>query len=323
MLTGSAAASSTRMTAAVSRSSSPAGNFGFISCKSSSKESVPCFGARRPCASFFRRVTSLRHQAGSPANFRERPLLRDEPPFRGSGRIATSALFGHARGDWLIVYLRGGAKAMWLRVVLRIVAVGIAVALAGVSSAVAEESYPAEIVPQMGHAGEVYSVAVSPDGRFALSGGCNTIDPDGQCIEDSTKLWEVATGKELRSFSGQATSVVFTPDGRFALARGGKTLLLWDVATGKELRTFTGHQSLVHSIAVSPDGRFALSGAGVLISGSGELKLWELATGKELRSFKAYAWPVNSVAFSPDGRLALSGSCDEYSGKSQAALGAL
>jgi hypothetical protein len=46
------------MTSAVSTGSSPARTFGFISCKSSSKESVPCFGARRSCAAFFRRVTS-------------------------------------------------------------------------------------------------------------------------------------------------------------------------------------------------------------------------------------------------------------------------
>ena len=57
-LTGRAPASSTRMTPAVSASASPVGSFGFISCKSSSKESVPCFGARRSCASCFRRVTS-------------------------------------------------------------------------------------------------------------------------------------------------------------------------------------------------------------------------------------------------------------------------
>ena len=58
MLTGSAAASSTRTTATVSGSPSTVGNFGFISCKSSSKESMPCFGARRSFSAFLRRSAS-------------------------------------------------------------------------------------------------------------------------------------------------------------------------------------------------------------------------------------------------------------------------
>ncbi len=43
---------------------------------------------------------------------------------------------------------------------------------------------------------------------------------------------------------------------------GDKTLKLWDVATGKEIRTFVGHTSTVDSVAFSPDGRTALSGSG-------------------------------------------------------------
>jgi TIR domain/WD domain, G-beta repeat len=77
--------------------------------------------------------------------------------------------------------------------------------------------------------GSVDSVAFSPDGRTALSGGY------------ALKLWEVATGKDVRSFSGGDTrSVAFSPDGRTALSGGYHTLILWDVATGKELRSFSG-----------------------------------------------------------------------------------
>jgi membrane-associated protease RseP (regulator of RpoE activity) len=58
-------------------------------------------------------------------------------------------------------------------------------------------------------------------------------------------------------------SVAFSPDGRTALSAGGddKTLKLWDTATGQELRTFTGHSDRVTSVAFSPDGGTALSGS--------------------------------------------------------------
>jgi WD40 repeat protein len=90
------------------------------------------------------------------------------------------------------------------------------------------------------------------------------------------KLWEVATGKELHTFtghSGAVWSVAFAPDGRTALSGSlDKTRKLWNVATGKELRTFTGHSGDVKSVAFAPDGRTALSGS----SDDNTLKLWDL-----------------------------------------------
>ena len=57
-------------------------------------------------------------------------------------------------------------------------------------------------------------------------------------------------------------AAAFTPDGSI-LASGGfdQKVKLWNVATGKELRTFEGHQGLVLSLSVSPDGHTLVSGA--------------------------------------------------------------
>ena len=200
---------------------------------------------------------------------------------------------------------------MRLLTALSIATIGIAIACAG--SAAAQDKYPAEIVPQMGHTGDVLSVAFSPDSRFALSGSS----------DNTLRLWEVATGKELRSFTGHmgfVTSVAFSPDGRSVLSGSwDKTLSLWEVATGKELRRFGGHAGRIQSVALSPNGRFALSGScGAFSEKKGEaykcikgaLKLWEVATGKELRTFSGHNNIVESVAFSPDGHFALSGSAD-------------
>jgi len=40
-----------------------------------------------------------------------------------------------------------------------------------------------------------------------------------------------------------------------------KTVKLWDVGSGKELRTLIGHMGEVYSVAPAPDGRTALSGS--------------------------------------------------------------
>jgi WD40 repeat protein len=150
----------------------------------------------------------------------------------------------------------------------------------------------------------VYSVALSPDGRLALTG-----------FIDGAKLWEVATGRELRTlpeYWNTIWSVAFSPDGRLALTGsqfreefGDGTAILWEVATGRELRILKGHSAGVPSVAFSPDGRLALTG-----SSDRTAKLWDVATGRELRTLSGHSNTVWSVAFLPDGRLALTGSWD-------------
>jgi WD40 repeat protein len=57
-------------------------------------------------------------------------------------------------------------------------------------------------------------------------------------------------------------AVAFSPDGRRAVSAGADhDVRLWDVATGRQLRTFAGHTGTVWGIAYSPDGRRAFSGS--------------------------------------------------------------
>ncbi|MBT9310638.1 NB-ARC domain-containing protein [Leptothoe kymatousa] len=150
-----------------------------------------------------------------------------------------------------------------------------------------------------GHSGEVMSVALSEDGRHALSGS----------YDKTMKLWDVTTGEALRTFeghSGGVRSVALSEDGRHALSGSeDKTMKLWDVTTGEALRTFEGHSGWVRSVALSEDGRHALSG-----SSDNTMKLWDVTTGEALRTFEGHSGWVGSVALSEDGRHALSGSSD-------------
>ncbi|HUI06909.1 MAG TPA: protein kinase [Verrucomicrobiae bacterium] len=212
-------------------------------------------------------------------------------------RLAESLL---SQGDALVGAQRGDeARARYVEAIGLLKGCGrpITGALLGLWDSYRSCPPPLNLFP--GHQeGGVKSVASSPDGKFALSGG-----GDG-----TVKLWEVASGRELRSFAGHrgaVLGVVFSPDGKLALSGGDDTMKLWDVANGRKLQDFAGRQGDVRSVAFSPDGKFALSGGD-----DGTVKLWDVASGRELRSFAGYQGSVLGVAFSPDGKFALSGSDD-------------
>ncbi|MCQ3929907.1 MAG: hypothetical protein DPW16_05575 [Chloroflexi bacterium] len=151
----------------------------------------------------------------------------------------------------------------------------------------------------VGHTGRVLAAAVSPDGRYLLSGG-----------DDNTLiLWDIASGDIVRRFTGHTNwvrAVAFSPNGRTILSGSeDNTLILWDVETGEQIRQFRGHTNTVFSVAFSPDGKHALSG-----SGDTTLILWDIETGTQLQKLSGNLGPVASVAFSPDGLTALSGSVE-------------
>ncbi len=66
-----------------------------------------------------------------------------------------------------------------------------------------------------------------------------------------------------------------------------------------------GHNSLVESVAWSPDGCYILSG-----SRDNSVRIWDADTGNLIRTFSGNNSGVSSVAWSPDGSKILSGSRD-------------
>ena len=106
--------------------------------------------------------------------------------------------------------------------------------------------------------------------------------------DNTARLWDVKTGKELRRFEGHSSSVnsvAFSSDGsRILTGSRDKTARLWDVKTGKELRRFEGHTSSVSSVAYSPNGQKVLTG-----SEDKTARLWDVETGKELRRFEGHS----------------------------------
>jgi hypothetical protein len=151
-----------------------------------------------------------------------------------------------------------------------------------------------------GHAGGVLAVALTADGRRAVSGS-----------DDKTlKVWDLESGRVLQtleSHAGGVWAVALTADGRRAVSGSAdKTLKVWDLESGRVLQTLEGHVGQVLAVALTADGRRALSG-----SADKTLKVWDLESGRVLQTLEGHAGGVRAVALTADGRRAVSGSTDE------------
>ncbi|MHC5611443.1 MAG: protein kinase domain-containing protein [Nostoc sp.] len=178
-----------------------------------------------------------------------------------------------------------------------------------------------------GHSNMVHSVAFSP-----ISPNLYDQEKSGKPVgiadrnwgilasgswDNTIKLWDVNTGKEIRTLIGHANwvnSVAFSPDGKF-LASGSAdcTIKLWQVHTGIEIQTITGHSDSVSSVAYCPKTPTTNSKDRQLVaSGSNDytIKLWQVYTGKNICTLTGHSFFVNCIAFSQDGEILASASAD-------------
>ena len=146
-----------------------------------------------------------------------------------------------------------------------------------------------------GHGGPVRAVAVSPDGRMAISGG----------FDQTAILWDIEAGvarKVLRFHDGAVNAVAALPDGRFATASEDGRIALWTSAGGEPVQVISAHEGPIAGLAVSPDGALLASA-----SWDGTARIWPLAGGGAGRVIEEHKGPVNAVAFLPDGRVVTGG----------------
>jgi WD40 repeat protein len=119
-----------------------------------------------------------------------------------------------------------------------------------------------ETVIQQGHELSVLNLAISPDSGYVVT----------TSKDKSAKLWDLSTGREVRSYLGHTASVTaaaFSHDANTLITGSNdKYIRIWDVASGKETGSiFTGQY--ISDLSVDPGSRFFVV-AGDKESGNGD-----------------------------------------------------
>jgi WD40 repeat protein len=148
-----------------------------------------------------------------------------------------------------------------------------------------------------GSGGSVTTLEFSPDNKMLASGGW----------DDVVRLWDVETGKQIRTFSGHASNisaVTFSPDGQYLASRGGLDgiVTIWEAASGKELRRFEGFSRRSGALAFAPDGKT------IVIGGAKAIYFKSVETGQESAQLPHPG--TSCLAFSHDGKNLASGGND-------------
>ena len=218
-----------------------------------------------------------------------------------------------------------------------------------------------------GHSSNVNAIAVSPDGKFLASASGDMTDKRdlstfkgggvvGGIADNTVRVWDVQTGRELRSLTGHELPVgglAFSNDGRSLTSASGDAIKVWDVATGRELSSQktkydkSGMEKYDSFRSFSIFGRdkrevqqaewqknLKLSASKIIVSPGGQLaavgqpdkavRIYDARSGRELRelTFKAIPDAENSsIAFSSDGRLVAHATTNDVVSVQEAATG--
>lgn len=148
-------------------------------------------------------------------------------------------------------------------------------------------------VVQTGHSDRVHAVAFSPNEKIVATGS----------QDETVRLWDVATGYELRTLRGHTSyvsAVAFSPDGKLVCAGGREgELKVWNAETGELVHDLVGHSWVMNQVSFSADGKRIVSGAA-----DGRVIVWSVKTGEELTGIEGRG---TSAAFFPDGKRVLVG----------------
>jgi WD40 repeat protein len=171
---------------------------------------------------------------------------------------------------------------------LRIISIALIITSIFSISAKMSLAQETELVLQKGHSENIMSVKFSPDNKLFATGS----------FDKTVKLWDLSSGKEIRTFSGSTSPVLtidFSPDGKLIAAYNSEhTMTVWNASTGARFGQLKEIANNDDAIAFSRNWKFFAS------SSKGNISLWDFKLGNKIKNFKGDSSEIRELKFSND-----------------------
>lgn len=139
-------------------------------------------------------------------------------------------------------------------------------------------------LPRRSGAGAVH------DQRYTVPGWNNEIPP-------VTRVFDVATGRQLRSLGELGHPLTLSHDGSTIAYADGSDVVVIDAATGQQRHRLQGRQGPPHQVQFSNDGELVAS-----VSDDQTAMVWQTSTGRVRERLQLGAGSFSDIRFSPDGQ---------------------
>jgi WD40 repeat protein len=155
-----------------------------------------------------------------------------------------------------------------------------------------------------GYFSEVYTLALSADGQWLVSG-----HGDITHVDDAVKVWRLSDGKLIHNLLGHSHwiyDVSIAPDSETIISGSlDGTIQWWQLITGTKLPQLIDNKSAVNAISLTTDGQRLVTGGNDSV-----LKIWQPENGLLIHQCPGHLQNVSCIATHQQSQLIVSGSSD-------------
>ena len=155
-----------------------------------------------------------------------------------------------------------------------------------------------------GYFSEIYTIALSLDGQWLVSG-----HGDITHVDDAVKIWRLSDGKLVHNLLGHSHwiySLVITADSETIISGSlDGTIQWWQLITGTKLPQILDNKSAVNAISLTTDGQRLVTGGNDSV-----LKIWQPQNSLLIHQCPGHLQNISCLATHQASQLIASGSSD-------------
>jgi WD40 repeat protein len=145
-----------------------------------------------------------------------------------------------------------------------------------------------------GQDGEIYALALSPDGKWLAIGGLLSGTSEEKM---AIRLYDFESGEIVNLLKGHTNiiqSLAFSANGNFLISGSAdQTAIIWNLETKEKLQTLSGHTGNITAVAFTSDSKRV-----VTASSDQTMRFWQVDDGELLKILKGHEEQITAVVIS-------------------------